>query len=96
MSDVERDAWQTLIESEGWRLVCAYANKQWGTGPVLDTIKAGFAGPVKDRVKFVDTAIAVMAKREAVDELLNLPLRELQRLDAAQQGPRQRTPGRRA
>ena len=76
MSDIT-DALETLITSEGWRILCASARQEWTTRE-RNGRKAALNDT--DDKRALDKLRQITAAQEAVEWVLALPKEEIQRL----------------
>ena len=80
--ELERAAWQTLVESEGWRLLAQYCGTLWSDQATLQRL-AQVVGTVKpgDEAGQQDSILAVLAARNAVNEIMRYPTMRIEKLD---------------
>ena len=83
MSDIT-DALETLITSEGWRILCASARQEWTTRE-RNGRKAALNDT--DDKRALDKLRQITAAQEAVEWVLALPKDEIQRLKRQEQEP---------
>ena len=83
MSDIT-DALETLITSEGWRILCASARQEWTTRE-RNGRKAALNDT--DDKRALDKLRQITAAQEAVEWVLALPKEEIQRLKRQEQEP---------
>jgi hypothetical protein len=76
MSDTT-DALEFLTRSEGWRILCDTARKEWAT---RERVGRKNALSDTDDKRALDKLRQITAAQEAVEWLLNLPTEELARL----------------
>lgn len=83
MSDTT-DALESLIRSEGWRILCAHARKEWA-----EKERAGRKSALNDTddKRALDKLRQITAAQEAVEWVLELPTQEIGRLKRQEQDP---------
>ena len=83
MSDII-DALESLLASEGWRILCAFARQEWTTRE-----RHGRKAALNDAddKRALDKLRQITAAQEAVEWVLALPKEEIQRLKRQEQEP---------
>lgn len=86
MSDEKRAALSELLQSEGWKYLKGYAVQAWGAKATLDQL-AQTAMTATNFETVAGRTVKLLGQRDAIDELLGWPEREIAHLDKAEKKP---------
>lgn len=85
-------ALRELVQSHGWRALCAYAQTEWGAHAVLDRIQAACRQVTYNPQHDGAVVSTMLAERAAIDRLLAYPVQAIKTLEAALETARAERP----
>lgn len=99
--EAEREALDALVRSDGWTLLVARFNAQWGDSAVVEQLRRALAAvPRGDEAAERSTTAQVLAAQKQLRELLSWPVSRVKELEAlsveAEKGRRAPAHGHRA